>query len=88
MIILWHIFYIDFKWIKKYIKKKPTYSLLRKISKKVEISLKNMKNCFVRHGRGEAESLVELKPATLLKKRLWYGCFPMNSAKFSEHHFF
>ena len=47
-----------------------------------------MKNCFVRHGRGEAESLVELKPVTLLKKRLWYGCYPMNSAKFSEHHFF
>ena len=23
-----------------------------------------------------------LRPATLLKKRLWYGCFPVNFAKF------
>ena len=23
-----------------------------------------------------------LSPATLLKKRLWYGCFPVNFAKF------
>ena len=23
-----------------------------------------------------------LKPATLLKKRLWHGCFPVNFAKF------
>ena len=27
-------------------------------------------------------SKISLKPATLLKKRLWYRCFPMNFAKF------
>ena len=25
-----------------------------------------------------------LRPATLLKKRLWHGCFPMNFVKFSR----
>ena len=28
-----------------------------------------------------------LRPATLLKKRLWHGCFPVNFAKFSKHLF-
>ena len=27
-----------------------------------------------------------LRPATLLKKRLWYKCFPMNFAKFSQEY--
>ena len=26
--------------------------------------------------------LIGLKAATLLKKRLWYGCFPVNFQKF------
>ena len=29
-----------------------------------------------------------LKPATLLKKRLWHRCFPVNIAKFLRTHFF
>ena len=29
----------------------------------------------------------ELSPATLLKKTLWYGCFPVNFAKFSKTPF-
>ena len=29
-----------------------------------------------------------LRPAILLKKRLWYRCFPMNFAKFLTAHFF
>ena len=28
-----------------------------------------------------------LRPATLLKKRLWHGCFPVNFAKFLKHLF-
>ena len=28
------------------------------------------------------------RPATLFKKRLWYGCFPVNFAKFSRTSFF
>ena len=26
-----------------------------------------------------------IKPATLLKKRIWHSCFPVNFAKFTEH---
>ena len=29
-----------------------------------------------------------LEPATLLKKRLWHRCFPVNSANFSGHAFY
>ena len=29
-----------------------------------------------------------LRPATLLKKRLWHRCFPVNFVKFQEHLFF
>ena len=29
-----------------------------------------------------------LRPATLLKKRLWYRCFPVNFAKFLGHLFY
>ena len=32
--------------------------------------------------------LVKLRPATLLKKRLWHRCFPMNFAKFLRTPFF
>ena len=28
------------------------------------------------------------RPATLLKKRLWHGCFPVNFAKFLKNTFF
>ena len=31
---------------------------------------------------------LQLRPATLLKKRLWYTCFPMNFAKFLRTPFF
>ena len=30
----------------------------------------------------------KVRPATLLKKRLWHRCFPVNFAKFSRTHFF
>ena len=29
-----------------------------------------------------------LKPVTLLKKRFWHKCFPVNFAKFQEHPFY
>ena len=32
--------------------------------------------------------VVGLKPATLLKKRLWHRCFPVNFAKFLRTPFF
>ena len=32
--------------------------------------------------------VVGLSPATLLKKELWHGCFPVNFAKFSRTLFF
>ena len=32
--------------------------------------------------------IAELKPATLLKKRLWYRRFPVNFAKISKNTFF
>ena len=31
--------------------------------------------------------VADLKPATILKKRLWHGCFPMSFAKFSRTPF-
>ena len=32
--------------------------------------------------------LAGLRPATLLKKRLWYRCFPVNFVKFLQNTFF
>ena len=32
--------------------------------------------------------VAHLRPATLLKKRLWHSCFPVNSAKFLRTPFF
>ena len=32
-------------------------------------------------------SKISLKPATLLKKRLWYRCFPMNFCEISKNTF-
>ena len=31
---------------------------------------------------------LQAAPATLLKKRLWHRCFPVNFAKFQEHLFY
>ena len=40
-------------------------------------------------GKQSPESLVpEPRPATLLKKRLWHTCFPLNLAKFLRIFFF
>ena len=36
----------------------------------------------------EAVALEKLRPATLLKKRLWYRCFPVNFVKFLRTPFF
>ena len=32
--------------------------------------------------------VASLRPANLLKKRLWHRCFPVNFAKFIRTHFF
>ena len=32
--------------------------------------------------------VASLRPATFLKKRLWYKCFPVNFAKFLRKSFF
>ena len=32
--------------------------------------------------------VLELRPATLLKKKLWHRCFPMNFVKFRRTRFF
>ena len=37
-------------------------------------------------GKGLCQSL-SLRPATLLKKRLWRGCFPVNFVKFQRRPF-
>ena len=35
-----------------------------------------------------SNKVTDLRPATLLKKRLWHRCFPMNFAKFTRTLFF
>ena len=52
-----------------------------------------LKNFAIFTGKHLRQSLffnkfVGLRPATLLKKRLWYRCFPVNFAKFSKTYFF
>ena len=32
--------------------------------------------------------VADIRPATLLKKRLWHRCFPVNFAKFLKHFFY
>ena len=43
----------------------------------LEISQNSQENTCAR-----ASYLIKLKPATLLRKRLWHRCFPVNFAKF------
>ena len=58
------------------------------LNKKVflEISQNSQENTCAR-GAARVFFLLKFRPATLLKKRLWHRCFPMNFAKFLRTSF-
>ena len=47
----------------------------------------SLKKVFLKISENSQENNFRPRPATLLKKRLWHSCFPVNFAKFSKHLF-
>ena len=67
------------------------YSILLNRSSRLEVFCKKgvLKNFAKFTGKHLCQSLFfNKRPATLLKKRLWHRCFPVNFAKFFRTHFF
>ena len=48
----------------------------------IKIHLSQVCNIQRHEADSEQNSILGLRPATLLKKRLWHRCFPVNFAKF------
>ena len=77
---------------------KYNFSLIRKISSAQTFSLiqrtlfhdmLNSKNTIPRYVELQKQSpgVLQKRPVTLLKKKLWHRCFPVNFAKFLRTHF-
>ena len=54
----------------------------RDLFKRIKNIKKNFLKFFRKTLRSNLNKVAGLRPATLLKKRLWHSCFPVNFVKF------
>ena len=73
-----HIFFI----IILHIKAAPALLIIIQVKSKMRLSEAATPRCFFLFGFLLQTEAVLLRPAALLKKRLWQRCFPVNFAKF------
>ena len=74
------------------IKEIPTQVFFRSNHRRCSIKTDVLKNCTKFTGKHLCQGLffnkvAGLRPVTLLKRRLWHRCFPVNFAKFLRTHF-
>ena len=56
--------------------------------KKAVAQTSSVKKVFLEISQNSKETTLQAAPATLLKKRLWHRCFPVNIAKYLRTPFF
>ena len=56
--------------------------------KKAVAQMSSVKKVFLEISQNSKETTLQAAPATLLKKRLWHRCFPVNIAKYLRTPFF